>query len=412
MKMNTFKRADILLPNTDDLSKWAVIACDQFTSQPEYWERVNKIVGDAVSSLRLVLPEVELEGLTDARIAEINAAMADYLNNEIFKELKNAYVYVERTLLNGSVRCGVVGAVDLEAYDYSAGATSDVRATEKTVVERIPPRKRIRQNAPIELPHVLLLCNDEDKMLIESLAALKETLPKLYDFELMESGGHITGWLVQGEAADAFDRKLDEYAASAPAKYSDLDGTPLLFAVGDGNHSLATAKACYEDLKNSSDDDLSNHPARYALVELGNIHDESLEFEAIHRIIKNTDPYAMLNAIRETLGEGNCPIEWVAGNKQGTIMLPQKPGELPVGILQAFLDDYLKDHAGVIDYIHGDDTLRSLASEADSIGFILPAMEKSELFRGIVAGGVLPRKTFSMGHAEEKRYYLEARKIK
>lgn len=410
--MNIFKKAEILLPKTLEMEKWSVIACDQFTSQPEYWNKVKKQVGGAISTLDLILPEVELENLTDERIAEINAAMADYLNRDVFIAYPNAYIYVERTLLNGSIRKGMVGAVDLEAYDYTSGATSAVRATEKTVVERIPPRKRIRENAPIELPHVLLLCDDAKKCLIESIAEIKDTLPKLYDFDLMENGGHIAGWLVQGEAADLFDRRLDEYAAGAPERYRDLDGTPLLFAVGDGNHSLATAKACYESLKANASCDLSNHPARYALVELGNIHDDSLEFEPIHRIIKNTDPEAMLKAIRDKLGEGDFPIEWVAGDKKGTVMLPLKSGELPVGVLQAFLDDYLKAHEGIIDYIHGDDTVKALASEHNSIGFLLPAMEKGDLFRSIVAGGVLPRKTFSMGHAEEKRYYLEARKIK
>lgn len=410
--MKTFKRADILLPKTDQMQKWSVIACDQFTSQPEYWDRVKKQVGDALSTLNLILPEVELDKLTDARIAKINGVMSDYLAREVFSVYENAYVYVERTLLNGSVRSGVVGAVDLEEYDYSAGAISNVRATEKTVVERIPPRKRIRENAPIELPHVLLLCDDAQKRLIESLSEIRDTLPILYDFDLMEKGGHITGWLVQGEAAERFDAALDEYAAGAPERYRDINGAPLLFAVGDGNHSLATAKACYEALKASTSEDLSDHPARYALVELGNIHDDSLEFEPIHRIIKNTDPDAMLKAIEETLGVGDCPIEWVAGDRKGTLMLPLKSGELPVGVLQAFLDDYLSRHAGTIDYIHGDDTVRALAAQENAIAFLLPAMRKGDLFRGIVAGGVLPRKTFSMGHAEEKRYYLEARKIR
>lgn len=410
--MNIFKKTEILLPKTLDMEKWSVIACDQFTSQPEYWNRVKNNVDGAISTLDLILPEVELENLTDERIAQINAAMADYLNRNVFSAYQNAYIYVERTLLNGSIRKGMVGAVDLEAYDYTLGATAAVRATEKTVVERIPPRKRIRENAPIELPHVLLLCDDAEKRLIESITEIKDSLPKLYDFDLMENGGHIAGWLVQGEVADSFDQKLDEYAAGAPDRYRDLDGTPLLFAVGDGNHSLATAKACYEAMKSKVSDDLSEHPARYALVELGNIHDDSLEFEPIHRIVKNTDPEAMLNAMHEKLGEGDYPIDWVAGDRKGTVMLDLKSGELPVGVLQAFWDDYLKTHSGTIDYIHGDDTVRALASDCDSIGFLLPAMEKGDLFRGIVAGGVLPRKTFSMGHAEEKRYYLEARKIK
>ena len=245
--MSVFAPADILLPRVDSLEKWAVIACDQFTSQPEYWQRVRERVGDAPSTLRLVLPEAELGVDDDARAAAINAEMERLLKSGQFREYPGAMIYVERTLLSGKVRKGLVGAVDMEAYDYTAGSVSPIRASEKTVVERIPPRKRVRENAPLELPHVLLLCDDDKRVLIEPITAIRDTLPKLYDFELMEGGGHIAGWLVQGEALAAFEARLEAYARTVDGKYEGLNGASVLFAVGDGNHSLAPAKACSED---------------------------------------------------------------------------------------------------------------------------------------------------------------------
>lgn len=306
-----------------------------------------------------------------------------------------------------------MGAVDLDAYDYNAGATSAIRATERTVTERIPPRQRVRRDASIELPHILLLCDDNEKVLIEPVEAVKDTLPKLYDFDLMEDGGHITGWLVSGEAAQSFCDRLTAYTAACPKKYEDLPGAPLVFAVGDGNHSLATAKSCYEELKrNHPGEDLSNHPARYALVELENIHDDAQKFEPIHRVVVDTDPQALLKALEPWCAPGGYPIEWYAGSQSGTVYLDPSRSQLEVGALQQFLDEYLARNPGKIDYIHGDDDLKNLAAQENAIGFLLPAMAKSQLFRGVVADGVLPRKTFSMGHAREKRYYLEGRKIK
>jgi len=413
--MNVFLPADILLPKTDDMEKWAVIACDQFTSQPEYWERVRATAGDKPSTINLILPEAELGTEKEAEHIElINKTMAEYINNDIFKTYENSFIYVERTLENGSIRKGLVGMIDLEAYDYNPGATSAIRATEKTVVERIPPRMRVRRNAPIELPHVLLLCDDHKKVLIEPITAMKDSLTKLYDFDLMEDGGHITGWLVDGEVAKAFEDRLTEYSATVGEKYADLDGVPMIFAVGDGNHSLATAKACYEELKkNNPGKDLSNHPARYALVELENIHDEAQVFEPIHRIVTNTDPKKLLEAVKATqCAEGGFPVKWFIGNESGMIYLDKAKSQLAVGVLQSFLDEYLKENKGTIDYIHDDDVVEKLAKQDNAIGFLLPPMEKSQLFRGVIADGVLPRKTFSMGHAREKRYYIEARKIK
>ena len=407
--MKTFAPADILLPKAVSMDKWAVIACDQFVSQPEYWEGVRNFVGNAPSTLKLVLPEAYLPHSGDADIANINAAMADYLNKNIFKRYEKSFIYVERTLLNGTIRRGVVGAVDLEDYDYTPGSDAFIRATEKTVVERIPPRVKIRKDAPIELPHVLLLCDDEEQILLDSIDTA--SLPCLYDFDLMEGGGRIRGWLLQGKDAENFAQKLDEYAAAQNAKYPN---NPILFAVGDGNHSLATAKECFEALKKANPGaDLSDHPARYALVELENIHDTSQVFEPIHRIITDTDPQALLKALEETCGDDNgCPVTWFMGEASGTVKLKLKDGQLCVGVLQSFLDDYLATHPGETDYIHGDDTVAQLAKAENAIGFLLPVMEKGQFFAGIMADGVLPRKTFSMGHAQEKRYYLEARKIK
>lgn len=409
--MNTFIPANILLPTVDSMERWAVIACDQFVSQKDYWLRVREYVGIAPSSLHMILPEAELGGDPAQAIDSINRTMERYLAEDIFTCYENAFIYVERTLLGGSVRRGIIGAVDLEQYDYTPGSSSAVRATEKTVVERIPPRQRIRKDASIELPHVLLLCDDEKRALIDSVANKKEQLPLLYDFMLMEGGGRIRGWLVRGEAAEEFCRELDRYEAHCRQK---LGSSPVLFAVGDGNHSLAAAKACYEALKERSPNaDLSAHPARYALVELENIHDESQVFEPIHRIITDTDPNAMLAALQANVcAEGGCPVRWFAGKQSGTVYLNTENGQLPIGVLQNFLDDYLQSNPGETDYIHGDDALKQLAQADNAIGFLLPAMEKGQLFTGIIADGVLPRKTFSMGHAQEKRYYLEARRIK
>lgn len=413
--MNVFMPADILLPNTEAMEKWAVIACDQFTSDPAYWERVRKTAGNAPSTIQLILPEVELgTPREESHIAEINQSMQDYLANDVFKTFEKSYVYVERTLENGSIRKGLVGMVDLEAYDYSAGSTSDIRATEKTVVERIPPRMRVRRDATVELPHIIMLCDDHDKVLVEPVSAQKNGLVKLYDFDLMEDGGHIAGWLVNGEVAAAFDARLQKYSESVHEKYADLSGKPMTFAVGDGNHSLATAKSCYEELKaQNPDKDLSRHPARYALVELENIHDEAQAFEPIHRVIFDTDAKALLAALQENAGASSgFELRWFIGEESGTMYLDASKGELAVGVLQNFLDDYLRNHEGEIDYIHDDDALIGLAKKDGAIGFLLPTMEKGQLFRGVIADGVLPRKTFSMGHSREKRYYLEGRKIK
>ena len=259
-----------------------------------------------------------------------------------------------------------------------------------------------------------MLADDHDKVLIEPIGEKKGELKELYDFELMEGGNRIRGWLVQGEAAEAFNARLTEYTANVGKKYEDLQGVPMVFAVGDGNHSLATAKSCYEELKAQNPDaDLSMHPARFALVELENIHDEAQVFEPIHRVIIKCDPKALLEALeKEACAEGGFEVKWYIGKESGKVSLDKSKSQLAVGVLQGFLDEYLKTAEGEIDYIHDDDALIALADQENAIGFLLPAMEKSQLFRGVIADGILPRKTFSMGHSREKRYYLEGRKIK
>lgn len=401
--MAIFTGADILLPKNADYEKWAVIACDQFTSQPEYWEGVSREVGDAPSTLHMILPEVLLPG-TDEQITGIHKMMADYLASGVFAEYKNSCIYVERTLLDGSVRKGLVGALDLDQYDYRPEADARVRATEATVQERIPPRMRVRRGAPLEMPHVLLLCDDQRKTIIEPLTAEKDNMEKVYDFTLCAGGGKIQGWLLGTDLTAKVNAALAVY---------EQEKLPMTYAVGDGNHSLATAKACYEELKkNNPDKDMSNHPARFALVELENIHDEAQQFAPIHRVIAKTNPAQLLTYLAEACtGAEVCPIPWFSGSEQGVLQLGIQPGQLPLAALQQALDAYLAENAGEIDYIHGDDVVKQLASEEGALGFLVPGIEKNQFFRSIVTDGILPRKTFSMGHAQEKRYYLEARKI-
>ena len=412
--MKIFGSTDILMPASADMHKWAVIACDQFTSDTAYWQRVADTVGQEASTLHMILPEAHLGSADEAAIVkEINATMDKYLAGDVFTTYANSYIYVERTLLNGSVRPGLIGAVDLEEYNYNMGSVSAIRATEKTVLERIPPRQRVRKDAGIEFPHVLMLCDDDKKQLIEPIAAVKGQLPLLYDFDLMEGGGHISGWLVQGQVAADFDARLEAYIASVPAKYADLNGAPVTLAVGDGNHSLATAKSCYEALKAANPGvDLSNHPARFALVELENIHDDSQVFEPIHRILFDVDGKKLLNDLQAVCASEGFAVEYVMGAERGTLYLDKAKGELAIAVLQEFLDKWMAENKCEIDYIHGDEEVIELAQKENAIGFLVPSMEKHQLFRGVISGGVLPRKTFSMGHAREKRYYLEGRKIK
>lgn len=414
-----FTSADILLPRDAEYEKWAVIACDQFTSEPEYWQETEKMTEGAVTALDLILPEIYLgEADVDKRIDKIAANMYGYLDSDVFEEHKNALIYVERIQTDGVLRAGVVGAVDLEEYDYSKGSTSQIRATEATVTERIPPRIKVREKAPIELPHIMILIDDEKKALIEPLAEHKDDMKKLYDFELMQGGGRLAGWLLTDTLRDELLEKLAKFSEKEAfeKRYGLADTAPLTFAMGDGNHSLATAKAYYEKLKAANPDkDMSSHPARYALAEIVNLHSPALDFEAIHRIVGTADIDQMMAKMTEELGLSEEPAEQsfvtVRGGEKKKLYVHKPTSKLTVGSLQNFLDKYLAENGGDIDYIHGTEVVEKLAADGKKIGFVLPDMGKEQLFPTVIADGALPRKTFSMGHARDKRYYVEARKI-
>ncbi len=419
-------------PGTD-LKKWAVIACDQFTSEPEYWNDVEKIVGDAPSTLNLTFPEVHLEKEGgDQRIQNIQTTMRKYMDDGVLQP-RDGLIYVERTVA-GKTRKGVVLCLDLEAYDYNKGSSSLIRATEGTIVDRLPPRIKIREGAAMELPHILVLIDDPNRTVIEPLSAAKAKLEKIYDFDLMLDSGHLAGYAVSEEFENKVVEALRGLAKpeTFAAKYGiGKDQPVLLFAMGDGNHSLATAKAIWEKMKPQVGMD---HPSRYALVEIENVHDDGLEFEPIHRVLFNLkkDLFAEL---KKTFGDnfsytevasGEAMIQKVdsadgqkqaiglvgGGQKFGVIEIAHASSNLAVGTIQSFIDSFLKDGgAEKVDYVHGEDVVERLALQAGNVGFYLAGMHKSDLFKTVILDGALPRKTFSMGEAREKRFYMEARKI-
>ena len=415
-----FKRGNILIPKNVDMEKWSVVACDQFTSEPEYWKELDSIVGDAPSTLRITLPEIYLEeNDVEERIKKINSTMEEYLNKDLFTELTDSMIYLERTQADGKIREGLMGIVDLEDYSYEKGSQTLIRATEKTVIERIPPRVKVRENALLELPHIMILIDDEKKDIIESLKEEVTDNDIVYDFELNMNGGHIRGYKLNENSMNEIDSKLEKLADKDyfESKYGVTDKGVLLFAMGDGNHSLATAKACYENLKKTmSEEEYLNNPARYALVELVNLHSSALEFEAINRVIFDTDKENLLNELQKYYNinkDGNGQkVRVITDNLNEDWYIENPKSNIAVGSIQMFLDEYLKEHKGKIDYIHGEDVTTELGSKKGNIGFIFDAMKKCDLFKTVILDGALPRKTFSMGHANDKRYYLEARKIK
>lgn len=432
---------NVLLPNPQtDFSKWAVVACDQFTSQKDYWEEAAAYIGDHPSTLSLILPEAYLNQPGEAeRIADIQAAMRNYMHNGILEEQGTGFVLVRREAA-GKERLGLVLALDLEEYDYNKGATTLIRATEGTIVDRIPPRLRIREGAPLELPHILVLIDDPDRTVIEPLASKTAGMKLLYDTDLMKGGGHVTGHLVShSEDISAVLKALE--ALTDKAAFAEKYGeghAPLLFAMGDGNHSFATAKAAWEKIKKTlSAAEQETNPARYALVELENVHDEGIVFEPIHRVLFGIPPETAIERLTELLKKENGDVvvrycanekdlEYSAteaqdgahklpffhGTQQGYFLVKTPKQQLSVGTLQNAIDALLKKFLhSEVDYIHGEDVVKSLAQKPDTVGFLLPAMKKSELFPTVVYDGALPRKTFSMGEACEKRYYMECRKI-
>lgn len=423
----------ILLPKKGtDLQKWAVVACDQYTSQPEYWAQTSENVGAAPSTLKLILPEVYLGAEDEAeKTAAIRSTMERYLTDGTLEALPRGFILVERHTGGETARKGLVVCVDLEAYSYQEGDRSLIRPTEKTVVERIPPRLAVRRGAPVELPHIMILIDDPQRTVIEPL--FNEKLKMVYDTDLQQQGGHIRGWFVPEGAlteqvAGCVDALLDRKAFNA--KYQLEKDLPMLnCAVGDGNHSLATAKAYWDEVKTGlSAQEQENHPARFCLCELVNIHDESLLIEPIHRVLFQADAQLVLEEAKAFFEAHGCGCEisaqpmaadvhtqvipYCCEAGEGYLVIHNPAWGIALGSLQAFLDDFLAKHGDArLDYIHGEEVTRRLGCQEGNMGFILPPIEKGDLFRGVIIDGVLPRKTFSMGHAWEKRYYMEAKRI-
>ncbi len=424
-----FHIPEIMLPKEGtDYFKWAVVACDQFTSEPEYWDQVEEIVGDAPSTLRLMLPELYLDGPDEAdRIKSVRATMDKYLADGTLRTMEPGCMLIKRTA-EGRSRLGLVIATDLEAYDFSKGSTSLTRATEGTVVERIPPRLRIRGDAPIEMPHILILIDDPDKTVIEPLADQPKEV--IYDTDLMMDGGHITGCFIEEKNLEGAKEALSALFDKAEEKYGK--GNVIFQAMGDGNHSLATAKTAWENIKKGlTPEEIENHPARYALCEIENIHDEGIVFEPIHRVVFAKNGQSGMDIVNDTVAkldaangkayladagsavpEGAFEIPYITAEGKGKIVIEEPSNKLEVGALQNALDIMVKEEKTCdIDYIHGTDAVEKLSAKEGNAGFMLPAMDKFMLFPAVAADGALPRKTFSMGEANEKRYYIEARYI-
>ena len=430
-----FRLPRLCLPRPDiDLSKWAVVACDQYTSEPDYWREVARAVGAAPSTLHLIFPEVFL-GAADkaARIAQIQATMRRYLADGLLRDHEGA-VYVERSV-GGQTRRGLMLELDLEHYDFGRGSTSLIRPTEGTIVERLAPRIEVRSGAELELPHILVLIDDPEHTVIEPIGAARASLPRLYAADLMQGGGHVAGYAVSPAQAESAVQALSALASprAFAARYGvPADTEPMLFAVGDGNHSLATAKSIWERVKGTVG---LQHPSRYALVEVENIHDPALAFEPIHRLLFGVRADVRLalaevfgsrltctdvpsaQAMRERLQAADTGAQSVGligpGARFGVIRITDPPSTLAVGTVQAFIDDWIaRGGAADVDYVHGDEVLERLAMNDGNVGFHLATVSKSELLRRVVREGPLPRKTFSMGEANEKRFYIEARRIR
>ena len=416
-----FYSADIYLPDLEGEkgTKWACVACDQYTSEREYWRAARAYVDGTPSTLDMMLPEAYLD-MEGVAIPQINGRMREYLENGVLTRHENSMIYLERVQSDGKVRRGIVGAIDLEEYDYNKGSTTITRATEGTVLERIPPRVAIRRGAAIEMPHIMILVDDRDRTVVEPIAAKAASYKKAYDFDLMANSGHVTGYFVDESDFDKINEALNALCADGvmQEKYG-VDAPALLFAIGDGNHSLASAKALYEEIKAEiGAEAAAAHPARYALCEIVNLHDEALEFEPIYRVAFGVDREEFVKELEAHLdacnGDGEAQsFELIIGEESKTVKCERPTAQLPVGTLQAFLDAYVKSHEGVvIDYIHGIESTRTLAKKENAVGMLFEGMSKDMLFKTGICDGALPRKTFSMGHAADKRFYIECRKIR
>ncbi|MBQ9513566.1 MAG: DUF1015 domain-containing protein [Clostridia bacterium] len=400
--------AEILLPKTDDMSAFAVIACDQFTSESAYWDKLAETVRGKRTALDLVLPEIYLEDGLDDRITKINENIKSYIKDGVFTALPKGFILTVRTTPFVEKRIGLIGAVDLEKYEYKQKCDALVRATEGTIEERIPPRLKIRKNAEIELPHVMILFDDEKREIVEKLYEERHTLKKLYDFELNMGGGHLEGYFVEDYNAVLGKFKTLLEKERLIAKYGREDR--FLFAVGDGNHSLATAKTHWNNLKKElSEKEVENHPARYALAEFVNVYDEGIYFEPIYRYVKNVNRKDFIDGLNK-ISAGNFYIF------DGTAVV-KKGGDtdLPTAIsgVDSFVKEYITKNGGQVDYVHGENNIKNLVkNNGNAVGILFDKLEKSDLFKYVSKNGAFPRKTFSMGEGVEKRYYLEGRRIK
>ena len=399
--MNHFRAADILLPKSCEYDKWAVIACDQHTSEPEYWENVRKYINGSPSTLEMFFPEAELSKVSTAVFEQCSKQMETYLKEDFFQVFPSSYIYVERTLAGGDIRQGIVGMIDLAHYDYAPKEDTRIFATEATVLQRVPPRISLRKIADLEFAHTVMFCDDANYSIVEPIARMRDQLVKLYDFDLMYDGGHISGYLIDKEKSAELESAIAQYETEHP------------YLVGDGNHALVTAKLTYQSLKEDHAEwDWENHSARFAMVELENIHSSAMVFEPIYRIARCGCPKEMVEAFQKLDSDEGVPVNWILGEKEGCVKLALQEGELPIEALQRFLDRWMETDNGSIDYIHGTDTVRKLAQEAGTVGFLVPEFDKGILFPYILSGKVMPKKTFSIGRAEEKRYYLEGRRIR
>ncbi len=416
-----FTSAKILLPqNHQDMQLWSTVACDQFSSQIEYWESLEALVGEVPSTLHLMLPEAYLESRDQFAEAEkINKRMDEYLGAGVFEELPECYIYVERTLHSGALRRGLMGVLDLEEYDYSPDSASPIRATEGTVVDRLPPRVQVRRGASLEMPHIMVFIDDAEDSVLGLLRDSKDSLEKLYDFTLNAGGGAIKGFKVDGMAAEKLEKAIEALSDGEVLRSRYGDKSPAIFAMGDGNHSLATAKKCWEEIKPTlSEEERVCHPARFSLVELVNIHDEAITFEPIHKVVFDTEPTAFISDCEkwwnEHRGSGNNShsIRLVVGSEEREISVPGLTIGQLIGKAEEFCQSYMASYGGRIDYIHNDDTAINMGKREGCAALLLPKMEKGELFPSIIQSGPFPKKSFSIGHAEDKRYYLECRKIK
>jgi len=446
---------ELLLPAGGmDLEAWAVVACDQFTQDRGYWKQVEDRVGSAPSTLRMVLPEVFLEdGDRAERIAKIRSSMRSYLDSGVFSPPARGIAYIERSTPQQALRRGLVLAIDLERYRWEPSERPLIRATEGTVQERIPPRMEIRRGAPLESPHVLLLVDDDERRLIEGLGERAKARKPRYSTKLMTGAGDIRAWLMDTEADFNFiANELERLARKAALRYSDantetattgtaakdVNGTkgmgedPFLYAVGDGNHSLATAKAVWDEYKlaHSGEKDIMDHPARWALVEVENIYDDGICFEPIHRVVFGTTADEMLKALSAMKDFKASQVEnaekletlvaeaTVAGTRYGltcgteNILMETTVTGLSTDALQPILDAFLAASSKrSIDYLHGADETIRIGKTPGAVGILLPPIGKSDLFSTVARKGPLPRKSFSMGEAIEKRFYLECRAL-